>query len=163
MGEEDSERLSRRPGLHRDPAAAGVAAALSAERARAVVEATFRREHGRIIAALIRRCGSFDRAEEAMQDAFAAALAHWTEDGIPDNPGAWITAAAHRKLIDRARRERTRREKREWLHEGDDASAAADEEEIALPDDQLRLIFTCCHPALNREAQVALTLRTLGG
>ncbi|HEV8332446.1 MAG TPA: sigma-70 family RNA polymerase sigma factor [Steroidobacteraceae bacterium] len=130
--------------------------------ARAAVEATFRREHGRIIAALIRLCGSFDRAEEVMQEAFAAALANWTEQGIPDNPGAWITTAAHRKLIDGARRERTRREKRELLHEGDDQPAAA-EEEMVLPDDRLRLIFTCCHPALNREAQVALTLRTLGG
>ncbi|HJY38434.1 MAG TPA: RNA polymerase sigma factor [Steroidobacteraceae bacterium] len=129
---------------------------------RAVAETTFRREHGRIIAALIRLCGSFDRAEEVMQDAFAAALAHWTEHGIPDNPGAWITTAAHRRLIDVARRERTRRDKRELLREEDDEPAAA-EEEIVLPDDRLRLIFTCCHPALNREAQVALTLRTLGG
>jgi RNA polymerase sigma-70 factor (ECF subfamily) len=116
--------------------------------ARTVAEATFRR-------------GSFDRAEEVMQEAFAAALANWTEQGVPDNPGAWITTAAHRKLIDGARRERTRREKRELLREDDDESAAA--EDIALPDDRLRLIFTCCHPALNREAQVALTLRTLGG
>jgi len=129
--------------------------------ARAVAETTFRREHGRIIAALIRLCGSFDRAEEVMQDAFAAALADWSEHGVPDNPGAWITTAAHRRLIDLARRERTRREKRELLREEDDEPAAADE--IALPDDRLRLIFTCCHPALNREAQVALTLRTLGG
>jgi RNA polymerase sigma-70 factor (ECF subfamily) len=130
--------------------------------ARTVAETTFRREHGRIIAALIRLCGSFDRAEEVMQDAFAAALAHWTEHGVPENPGAWITTAAHRRLIDLARRERTRREKRELLREEDDEPAAA-EEQIALPDDRLRLIFTCCHPALNREAQVALTLRTLGG
>jgi RNA polymerase sigma-70 factor (ECF subfamily) len=130
--------------------------------ARTVAETTFRREHGRIIAALIRLCGSFDRAEEVMQDAFAAALAHWTEHGVPDNPGAWITTAAHRRLIDVARRERTRRDKHELLREEDDEFAAA-EEELALPDDRLRLIFTCCHPALNREAQVALTLRTLGG
>jgi RNA polymerase sigma-70 factor (ECF subfamily) len=141
---------------------------LSQERTRAVVEATFRREHGRIIAALIRLCGSFDRAEEAMQDAFAAALAHWSEQGIPDNPGAWITAAAHRRLIDVARRERTRREKRELLRDDDeeatsDEGASFDEAAAGLPDDRLRLIFTCCHPALNREAQVALTLRTLGG
>lgn len=133
-----------------------------ASQARAAVETTFRREHGRIIAALIRLCGSFDRAEEAMQDAFAAALAHWSDDGIPDNPGAWITAAAHRKVIDLARRERTRRDKRELLLEDDDA-ADENADAIALPDDQLRLIFTCCHPALNREAQIALTLRTLGG
>ena len=149
--------------MHRDPAAAGAAVTLTqAARARTAVETTFRREHGRIIAALIRLCGSFDRAEEAMQDAFASALAHWNDDGIPDNPGAWITAAAHRKLIDLARRERTRREKRELLVDDDDA-CDPDGDEIALPDDQLRLIFTCCHPALNREAQIALTLRTLGG
>jgi RNA polymerase sigma-70 factor, ECF subfamily len=141
----------------------------AAAQARALAEATFRSEHGRIIAALIRLCGSFDRAEEAMQDAFAAALADWSEHGIPDNPGAWIMAASHRKLIDVARRERTRREKRELLREDDEQAASADAgafDEFAaagLPDDRLRLIFTCCHPALNREAQVALTLRTLGG
>lgn len=95
-----------------------------------------------------------------MQDAFAAALAHWTEQGIPDNPGAWITAAAQRKLIDVARRERTRRDKRELLLEDQESAV---EDATGLPDDRLRLIFTCCHPALNREAQVALTLRTLGG
>jgi RNA polymerase sigma-70 factor (ECF subfamily) len=134
-----------------------------AARARTVVETTFRREHGRIIAALIRLCGSFDRAEEAMQDACAAALAHWSEQGIPDNPGAWIMAAANRKLIDVARRERTRREKRELLQQDDPEPFIPEDEEIGLPDDRLRLIFTCCHPALNREAQVALTLRTLGG
>lgn len=141
---------------------------MPAERVRAVVEATFRREHGRIIAALIRLCGSFDRAEEAMQDAFASALAHWAEQGIPDNPGAWITAASHRKLIDVARRERTRREKSELLRDDADERASEDgasfdQAAAGLPDDRLRLIFTCCHPALNREAQVALTLRTLGG
>jgi RNA polymerase sigma-70 factor, ECF subfamily len=141
---------------------------LNAERARTVAEATFRREHGRIIAALIRLCGSFDRAEEAMQDAFAVALADWSEHGIPDNPGAWITAASHRKLIDFARRERTRRGKRDLLRDADDETtfaggASFDEASAGLPDDRLRLIFTCCHPALNREAQVALTLRALGG
>src|SRR5215467_16333060 len=81
----------------------------------AFVEAVFRREHGRIIAGLIRLCGSFDRAEEAMQEAFAAALSHWGEHGVPDNPAAWITAAAYRKLIDARRRERTRREKQPLL------------------------------------------------
>lgn len=147
----------------------GPAQASRAQQARAVAETTFRREHGRIIAVLIRLCGSFDRAEEVMQDAFASALAHWTEHGIPENAGAWITAAAHRKLIDAARRERTRREKGELLR-GDSEYVAFDDETILaepstaeLPDDRLRLIFTCCHPALNREAQIALTLRTLGG
>src|SRR5438045_5282294 len=77
----------------------------------ASAEAVFRREHGRIIASLIRLCGSFDRAEEAMQEAFASALRHWGCSGIPDNPAAWITTVAYRRLIDARRRERTRREK----------------------------------------------------
>ena len=131
----------------------------------ASVEAVFRREHGRIIASLIRLCGSFDRAEEAMQEALAAALAHWPRRGIPGNPAAWIMTAAHRKLIDMARRERTRMEKRGLLEQ--DAGAAVYEHPMpafsVIPDDRLSLIFACCHPALNREAQVALTLRTLGG
>jgi RNA polymerase sigma-70 factor, ECF subfamily len=134
----------------------------------ASLEAVFRREHGRIIASLIRLCGSFDRAEEAMQEAFAAALRYWAEHGVPNNPGAWITTAAYRKLIDARRRERTRREKQTeleqeaaiWTHED---PAVLDDSNFGIPDDRLRLIFTCCHPALNREAQVALTLRTLGG
>src|ERR1051326_2094463 len=79
--------------------------------ARAVVESVFRQESGRIVATLIRISGSFDRAEEAMQEAFASALASWPGNGIPSNPGAWITAAAHRKLIDHSRRERTKVEK----------------------------------------------------
>src|SRR5437667_11900479 len=87
---------------------------------RASAEAVFRREHGRIIASLIRLCGSFDRAEEAMQEAFASALRYWAEHGVPDNPAAWITTAAHRKLIDAKRRERTRREKQALLeHEAE--------------------------------------------
>jgi RNA polymerase sigma-70 factor, ECF subfamily len=134
----------------------------------ASAEAVFRREHGRIIASLIRLCGSFDRAEEAMQEAFAAALRYWAEHGVPDNPGAWITTAAYRKLIDARRRERTRREKQTEMEQ--EAAICAYEDPVVLddsnfgiPDDRLRLIFTCCHPALNREAQIALTLRTLGG
>jgi RNA polymerase sigma-70 factor, ECF subfamily len=134
----------------------------------ASVEAVFRREHGRIVATLIRLCGSFDRAEEAMQEAFTAALRHWGERGVPENPGAWITTAAYRKLIDARRRERTWRDKQGLLeHElamaASEDIAAAEELPPEIPDDRLRLIFTCCHPALNREAQVALTLRTLGG
>src|SRR5487761_9952 len=133
------------------------------------VESVFRRESGRIIAGLIRFSGSFDLAEEAMQDALASALTHWPEKGVPDNPAAWITAAAHRKLIDYARRERTRRDKEgELLREteaarGDGDPPDIDEPEMNFPDDRLRLMFTCCHPALNMEAQVALTLHTLGG
>src|ERR1700751_5726838 len=87
------------------------------QEAGASVEAVFRREHGRIIASLIRLCGSFDRAEEAMQEAFAVALRHWAERGVPENPAAWITTAAYRKLIDARRRERTRREKQSLLEQ----------------------------------------------
>jgi RNA polymerase sigma-70 factor (ECF subfamily) len=132
------------------------------------IEAVFKQESGRIIATLIRVSGSFDRAEEAMQDAFASALASWPKKGIPNNPGAWITAAAHRKLIDYARREQTRRDKEDALiyeteSKGFAEEASLDTTSMNFPDDRLRLIFTCCHPALNSEAQVALTLRTLGG
>jgi RNA polymerase sigma-70 factor (ECF subfamily) len=132
------------------------------------VEAVFKQESGRIIATLIRLSGSFDRAEEAMQDAFASALSSWPKKGIPDNPGAWITAAAHRKLIDYARREQTRRDKQDALlyeteSRGSNYEPDLDDTSMNFPDDRLRLIFTCCHPALNLEAQVALTLRTLGG
>jgi RNA polymerase sigma-70 factor, ECF subfamily len=135
---------------------------------RAAVESVFRRESGRIIASLIRVSGSFDLAEEAMQDAFTAALTSWPAKGVPDNPAAWITTAAHRKLIDYARRARTRRDKEDELLQetagGRDENDLTEEgADLRLPDDRLRLIFTCCHPALNEEAQVALTLRTLGG
>jgi RNA polymerase sigma-70 factor (ECF subfamily) len=135
---------------------------------RAAVEAVFRQESGRIIAGLIRISGSFDRAEEAMQESFAAALASWPLKGIPEKPAAWIMSAAHHKLIDAARRERTRREKQVSLQyeteiAGATTVAEIEEADMEFPDDRLRLIFTCCHPALNTEAQVALTLRTLGG
>jgi len=138
------------------------------EGAEAAAEKVFREESGRIVAALIRISGSFDLAEEAMQEAFASALAHWPLRGIPERPGAWITAVAHRKLIDSARRQSTRNEKQDAL-QYEMRSAAGEEEpsagelSVSYPDDRLRLMFTCCHPALNREAQVGLTLRTLGG
>jgi RNA polymerase sigma-70 factor (ECF subfamily) len=140
--------------------------------AKTAAESVFREQSGRITATLIRISGSFDLAEEALQDAFAAALARWPESGIPNNPAAWITTAAHRKLIDSIRRDRTRRENQEPLryetptsYRLDDPSAEAslDASSMNYPDDRLRLIFTCCHPAINTEAQVALTLRTLGG
>ena len=103
-----------------------------------------------------------------MQEAFASALASWPEKGVPANPGAWITVTAHRKLIDGLRREQTWRDKQgSLLYETETAGSPSeqDSEEASMhfPDDRLRLIFTCCHPALNQEAQVALTLRTLGG
>src|SRR5271170_6066530 len=129
------------------------------------VESVFRTESGRIIAGLIRISHSFDLAEEAMQDAFAAAIVSWRTEGIPCNPGAWIATTARRKLIDYARREQTRRNHEgQLLYEYESRSCAIDEE-MSRPfeDDRLSLIFTCCHPALNLQAQVALTLRTLGG
>jgi RNA polymerase sigma-70 factor, ECF subfamily len=133
-----------------------------------VIESVFRQESGRIIATLIRLSGSFDLAEEAMHEAFASALGNWQERGIPENPGAWITAVAHRKLIDYVRRERTKIEKRDVLLYETEMSLRREDisshtTSMTFPDDRLRLIFTCCHPALNLEAQVALTLRTLGG
>src|ERR1700733_15381256 len=132
---------------------------------RATVEAVFRSESGRIIAGLIRISHSFDLAEEAMQDAFAAAVVSWQAEGIPDNPGAWITATARRKLIDYARREQTRRNNEDQLlYEYESRGNTINQEmDSSFEDDRLSLIFTCCHPAINKEAQIALTLRTLGG
>jgi RNA polymerase sigma-70 factor (ECF subfamily) len=133
---------------------------------RSAAESVFREEAGRIIASLIRFAGSFDRAEEAMQEAFVSALASWPVKGLPDNPAAWIMTTAHRKLIDAVRKERTRRDKEDSLkYETEIAGSTTIEEAVPMdfPDDRLRLIFTCCHPAINLEAQVALTLRTLGG
>ncbi len=126
---------------------------------RQAVERVFREESGRILATLIRVLGEFDLAQEAMQEAFAVALQRWPVDGVPDNPGAWITTAARRKAVDQLRRRRTRNEVR-----GLEEIAVIEERlETSVEDDRLRLIFTCCHPALNPDAQVALTLRTLGG
>ena len=131
----------------------------------ATVEAVFRAESGRIIAGLIRVSRSFDLAEEAMQDAFAAAVVSWRAQGVPDNPAAWITATARRKLIDYARREQTRRNNEDQLLYEYESRSNVPDEEMSRPfeDDRLSLIFTCCHPAINMQAQVALTLRTLGG
>jgi RNA polymerase sigma-70 factor, ECF subfamily len=135
------------------------------------LDRVFREEHGRIIASLIRLSGSFDMAEESLQEAFASAVTSWEQDGPPRNPGAWLTTVAHRKLLDALRREKTKSEKQpeleyeiERLHPGgEEVGAALFDEAAEYPDDRLRLIFTCCHPALSREAQIALTLRTLGG
>ena len=117
---------------------------------RGTVVTVFRQEHGRIIASLIRLSGSFDRAEEALQEAFAAALTNWTDQGVPANPADWITTSAYRKLIDAARRARTRRRALGLLQQETltDAWLAMlpDTPEEDLPDDRLRLIFTCCHP-----------------
>jgi len=131
------------------------------------VEAVFRREYGRCVAALIRFLGDIDAAEEAVQDAFAVAAARWPSDGQPPNPGAWIVTTARHRAIDRLRRESVRDERHAQalhLYGADTAGSAAPREERTVPDDdRLRLIFTCCHPALNQAAQVGLTLRLLGG
>ncbi|HEY4849842.1 MAG TPA: sigma-70 family RNA polymerase sigma factor [Streptosporangiaceae bacterium] len=130
------------------------------------VEAVFRREYGRCVATLIRFLGDIDAAEEAVQDAFTVAAARWPSDGEPPNPGAWIVTTARNRAIDRLRRESVRDERHaqaRHLYGADTAGSAPPQEEGTVPDDRLRLIFTCCHPALNQATQVALTLRLLGG
>jgi RNA polymerase sigma-70 factor, ECF subfamily len=125
----------------------------------------FREESGRSLAALIRIFGDIDLAEDAVQEAFAVALGRWPRDGVPPNPGGWITTTARHHAIDRLRRESRGRE---LLGEVAVLSPGTDDpgkphEAGPVPDDRLRLIFTCCHPALSTEAQMALTLRLLGG
>ena len=114
------------------------------------------------MATLIRILGDFDLAEEAVQEAFVIALERWPRDGLPDNPGAWIVRAARNRAIDRLRRERRYEDKLQEL-ERLMPGQPDDPIDTSLPDDRLRLFFTCCHPALSPEARVALTLRTLGG
>ncbi|MGH2517681.1 MAG: RNA polymerase sigma factor [Ktedonobacterales bacterium] len=136
-----------------------------------VVEQTFRRESGQILAALIAALGDFTVAEDALQDAVIVALQRWPEDGVPRNPAAWLTTIARRKAIDRLRRDSTLARKRDILeelarHEQTDVLYGigdAAEESEPIPDERLKLLFTCCHPGLSLEARVALTLRTLGG
>jgi len=134
----------------------------------------FREEQGRILASLIHYLGDFQLAEDAMMDAFTTALQAWPAEGVPSNPGAWITTTARRKAIDRLRRDRTLVEKTAALQSDADRerrvrrTGAARAEPMnlyasSLDDDRLRLIFTCCHPALAPDVQVGLTLRTLGG
>ncbi|MGB8383426.1 MAG: sigma-70 family RNA polymerase sigma factor [Dermatophilaceae bacterium] len=127
----------------------------------AQLEAVFRAEHGRVVAALVGRFRDLDLAEDAVGDALVAAVEHWQAHGIPPNPGGWLTTTATRRAIDRIRRESTRptREASSQLLGGADPPPPTG----AVVDDQLRLIFTCCHPALAPEARVALTLRLLGG
>ena len=134
----------------------------------AVAESVFREESGKIIAALIRISGSFDRAEDAVQEAFASALTTWPKTGVPSNPAAWLMTTSHRKLIDQVRREQTVRDKEDAVRYEIEAFSPPNQIELEsepmhLPDDRLRLIFTCCHPAISPESQIALTLRTLGG
>ena len=131
------------------------------------VERAFREESGRVLATLIRHLGgNFELAEDALQDALATAMTAWPRDGVPANPGAWITVTARRKAVDRIRRERVLADRVQALQTLMDLERQAEpdpETNSAVPDDRLRLIFTCCHPALAVEARVALTLRTLGG
>ena len=136
------------------------------------LEQVFREEYGRIIATLIRQSGSFDLAEEALNEAFLSAAATWERDGPPRNPGAWLTTVAQRRLVDAIRRDKIRSDKQpeiefEATRLRPFAEPASMEEAVEYPgeypDERLRLIFTCCHPSLGRDAQVALTLRTLGG
>jgi RNA polymerase sigma-70 factor (ECF subfamily) len=128
----------------------------------------FRTESGPVLATLIRLLGDFQLAEDALQDAFTTALETWSTDGLPASPGAWLTTTARRRALDRLRHVRVAEAKSSELAlsmrlERDAYPPPHDLEISPVPDDQLRLVFTCCHPALSREAQVALTLRTMGG
>lgn len=140
------------------------------------INRVFRAEHGAVVARLVAALGNFDRAEEALQDAFMQALQKWPETGIPDRPGAWLTTVARNRGLDGLRRDKVFADKAASIRAtaealGDDRLRIDDAEEAldraameqALPDERLRLIFTCCHPALSKEARVALTLRMLGG
>ncbi len=128
------------------------------------ITSLYREHYGRILASLIRALGNFELAEDALQDAFAAAVEQWPHEGMPNNPSAWIASTARHKAIDKARR-------RSWFNERRDEiqrliefeMASASDSNDSFPDERLRLIFTCCHPAINREAQIALSLRTLCG
>ncbi|MGH3750449.1 MAG: sigma factor, partial [Micromonosporaceae bacterium] len=119
-----------------------------------------RAEHGRIVGALVRRYGDVELAEDAVSEALEAAWQRWPADGVPPNPGAWLTTTAHHKALDRLRRESTR------FHREKEATAMLDTPADPLgvvDDDRLRLLFMCCHPALAMEARVALTLRLVAG
>ena len=136
----------------------------------AVVADTFRQEWGRVVATLIRTTGDWDLAEECAQDAFAQALARWPGDGVPHRPGAWIVTAARNRAVDKLRRRNVESAKLRQLAATDEPSAGdpvggdpGDPDPSGIGDDRLRLLFTCCHPALSLEARVALTLRTLAG
>jgi len=133
--------------------------------ANVAVDAVYRSDWGRIVATLIRQFGDFELAEDAAQEAFTAAVDQWRTQGVPESPRAWIIQTAKHKAIDRLRRQTRLQEKLETFPEftEEPTIAGPDLDFAEIPDDRLRLIFTCCHPALSLEAQVALTLRTLGG
>jgi RNA polymerase sigma-70 factor (ECF subfamily) len=130
--------------------------------ARTEVERVFRDVSGRVTATMIRMLGDFDLAEDVVQEAFTVALEKW-DKGIPENPVAWLMSTARNKAIDRIRRERSLAAKQEQLTRLAELEGIERDDVSVIPDDRLRLIFTCCHPALAMDARVALTLRTLGG
>src|SRR5713101_4607571 len=138
---------------------------MNAEQLRGTLDAVYRSESRRVLATLIRLLGDFDRAEEAMHDAFRAALEQWPRDGVPANPRAWLVSAGRFKAIDGMRRLKRFESLDEAGRQADlaviDEAAWADQESVE--DDRLRLVFTCCHPALAPDAQVALTLREVCG
>ena len=127
------------------------------------IERVFREQYGRAVAVLVRVCGDIDAAEEAVQDAFTIAVERWPTVGVPPNPAAWIITTARNRAIDHFRREATREDRHMSANPLFAADECTEDDVGALRDDQLRLIFTCCHPALATNVQVALTLRLLGG
>jgi RNA polymerase sigma-70 factor (ECF subfamily) len=131
--------------------------------AQAAVAEAFRQEWGKVVATLIRMTGDWDLAEECTQDAFAAALAKWPADGVPNRPGAWLTTTARNRALDRLRRSKTEASKLQEVATLTTVEEPASSDDSGVTDDRLRLMFTCCHPALALEARVALTLRTLAG
>ncbi len=146
--------------------ASGDTVSRSTRRARprpGAIERVFHDEWGRVLAALIGFLGDFDLAEEAVQEAFAAAAERWPRHGLPERPGAWLTTTARNRAIDRIRRDRTLAAKSKLLERPHPVEQEPDIGDTVFPDERLELIFTCCHPALAGDAQVALTLRALGG
>ena len=137
----------------------------AADRAREMVDSVYRTESRRVLATLIRLLGDFDLAEDALQDAFAAAMERWPRDGVPANPRAWLVSAGRFKGIDAIRRRVRFDASLPELAEQLDANVLAAEEvdPEGIEDDRLRLVFTCCHPALSPDARVALTLREVCG
>lgn len=133
----------------------------SREQAAEAIQSTYREEWARIVGGLLRRFGDLGNAEDAAAEAFASASRAWPIEGVPENPGAWLTTTAHRRAIDALRREERRRERYKELMPRD--VAPCPEGSGAVEDDRLRLLFTCCHPVLPGESQVALTLRMVGG
>src|SRR4051794_9062328 len=155
-GPRDRRAHPRPPdGLRGGPPARGVP--------RRLIEQVFRDAWGRVLAALVGSLGDVDLAEEVAQEAFAVAAERWPRDGTPDHPVAWLVTTARHRAIDRLRRERSLAAKAHLLAAEAEETADDDPEEAAIPDERLELMFMCCHPALAREAQVALTLRALGG